>query len=84
MSQFSGHDHTIFINEYQRNYDVIMSKQQQIRINYIEEASIISDGKKIKYYLIWKTFSKLQCSGHEHTILLNEYQGNYDVIMTRQ
>ena len=24
--QFSGHDNTILINEYQRNYDVIMSK----------------------------------------------------------
>ena len=29
-----------------------MSKQQQIRMNYIEETSIISDGKKIKYYQI--------------------------------
>ena len=26
FSQFSGHDHTILMNEYQRNYDVIMSK----------------------------------------------------------
>ena len=26
LDQFSGHDHTIFINENQRNYDVIMSK----------------------------------------------------------
>ena len=26
LGQFSGHDHTILINEYQRNYDVIISK----------------------------------------------------------
>ena len=26
LGQFSGHDHTILINEYQRNSDVIMSK----------------------------------------------------------
>ena len=26
FGQFSGHDHTILITEYQRNYDVIMSK----------------------------------------------------------
>ena len=26
FGQFSGHDHTVLINEYQRNYDVIMSK----------------------------------------------------------
>ena len=26
FGQFSGHDHTILVNEYQRNYDVIMSK----------------------------------------------------------
>ena len=25
-NQFSGHDHTILMNEYQQNYDVIMSK----------------------------------------------------------
>ena len=24
IGQFSGHDHTILINEYQRNYDVIL------------------------------------------------------------
>ena len=26
FGQFSGHDHTILINEYQRNYDAIISK----------------------------------------------------------
>ena len=33
-----------------------MSKQQQIRINYIEEASIISDGKKDKILSDMKNF----------------------------
>ena len=33
-----------------------MSKQQQSRINYIEEISIKSNAKKIKYYQISKDY----------------------------
>ena len=54
-----GHDHTIVINEYQRTDDVIMSKKQQIRSNYIEEISIKNDAKTIKYYQGSKNYSKL-------------------------
>ena len=35
-AQFSGHHHTILINEYQQSNDVIMSKPTLIRINFIE------------------------------------------------
>ena len=46
FGQFSGYDHTILINEYQGNYDAIQSKQQRIRINYIEAISIEKDTER--------------------------------------
>ena len=33
VGQFSGHDHTIFINKDQRNYDVILSKYVTRKLN---------------------------------------------------
>ena len=33
FGQFSGHDHKILINEYQRNYDVILSKYVTRKLN---------------------------------------------------
>ena len=33
FGQFSGHDHTILINEHQRNYDVILSKYVTRKLN---------------------------------------------------
>ena len=36
--------------------------QNQQRINYIEEINIKSDGKKIKYYQIWKNYCKLSAN----------------------
>ena len=59
FGQLSGHDHTILTNEYEGNSDVIMPKQKQIRINYIQEISIKNDAKKIKYYQISKNYCKL-------------------------
>ena len=41
------------INELLR-YKEVYIKQQQIRTNYIEEISIKSDAKKMKYYQISK------------------------------
>ena len=40
----------------------IMSKQQLIRINYIEKISFKSDAKKIKYYHISKHYCNLLAS----------------------
>ena len=39
-----------------------MSKQQQSRINYIEEISVKSDAKKIKYHQIPKNYGKLSAN----------------------
>ena len=62
------------------------TKQQQIRTNYIKEINIKSDAKdeilsnlKIFYCFIL-LLANGQFSGHDHTILINEYQRNYDVL----
>ena len=62
FSQFSGNVHTSLINEYQQNYDAIMSKQEIIRINYREEIRMKSDAKKIKYYQISKNLCNLSAN----------------------
>ena len=45
-----------------------MITKQQIRINYMEEISLKSDAKKIKYYHISRTLLEAfgQFSGHVH------------------
>ena len=45
---------------------LVMITKQQIRINYIEEISIKSEGKKVKYYQMSKKLYKAfgQLSGH--------------------
>ena len=48
-----------FYNEYQKNYDVIMSKQQ-VTMNYIEEIIITNDTKKIRQYQTSRIFLSLQ------------------------
>ena len=53
-------------------------KQAELGKNYIEEINIKSDAKKIKHYQISKHFCKLSTT---YTILINEYQWDYDVIM---
>ena len=59
-------------------------KQQQIRINYIEEISIKSDAKKIKYYQISKNDCKLSANSLAMiTQFLKMSQRNYDVIMSK-
>ena len=62
------------------------TKQQQIRTSYIKEINIKSDAKdeilsnlKIFYCFIL-LLANGQFSGHDHTILINEYQRNYDVL----
>ena len=51
----------------------------------MEEISIKRDGKKVKDYQILKKFLKnfSQFSDHNHTILINEHQQNYHVIMSK-
>ena len=65
-------------------------QQEQIRLNYIEEISIKSAGKKKEIvqisknllpYIIVSTFRKVP--GHDHTLLTNECQRKYDSIMSK-
>ena len=65
------------------------TKQQQIRTNYIKEINIKSDAKDeiLSNFKIFYCFILLlangQFSGHDHTILINEYQRNYDAIISK-
>ena len=69
----------------EKKIKIFVRKQQQLSINYIEEISIKRDGKKVKDYQILKKFLKnfSQFSDHNHTILINEDQQNYHVIMSK-
>ena len=51
FSQLSGHDHTILTNEYQPNYDVIISKYVT---KYWQEISNKSDANNKKGYQVSK------------------------------